>query len=121
MTSSNLNSLIAEDDEVISELISCDLQEYFGDQQTRIDEVYTVGQALERLKDNHYDVIISDYHFRDNKGDVIRASHPTTPFIFISGGLPQQIEINQVDTYSIDKPFKTKDLHTIIKRALKLH
>lgn len=112
--------LIAEDDSIINEMLTYDVQKYFGQDHCEVHSVFTTKEALEKISNNIYDFVISDYHLSDSKSDeVIKLTHKVKlPCICISG---DQIEKNQYtnEELCLEKPFRTKDLQRVIKLALK--
>ncbi len=115
--------LVAEDNELMMELLSTEVQEYL------ITVVITqASDGLEAMKlamSQSFDLIISDNVMPGMLGSAVlrelRAStgpNRDTPFVFCSGNISVD-EIKAVkDCYLLQKPFDMRKLHALLARLL---
>ena len=111
--------LIVEDEESIS-ILEKDLLEREGFQV----EIARDGvEGLERIKNNRYDAIISDFEMPKMKGDQLYLKVMTLSqeqakrIIFVSGNINKFIE--STGNRFLPKPFSTKALVKLVKDFIK--
>ena len=82
--------------------------------------------AIELLKTQHFQVVVSDLRMDDVSGldvlDLVRAQHPSTPMILITGYATVEVAREALAKGAFDfiaKPFRPQDLRAIIERALR--
>lgn len=115
----NLNILIIDDDEAIAELTSMLLEELEAKPKVSI----TPEDALELLRKEEFDLILSDFRFKDynaitflQKLDNLVANPPKA--IIITGLNPSKEEFDDLAKYSclgvLEKPLKINELENLI-------
>ncbi|MBI2486310.1 MAG: response regulator [Deltaproteobacteria bacterium] len=111
--------LIVEDDESIS-VLEKDLLEREGFQ---VEIARDGAEGLERIKNNRYDAIISDFEMPKMKGDQLYLKVMTLNqeqakrIIFVSGNINEFIE--STGNRFLPKPFSSKALVKLVKDFIK--
>jgi DNA-binding NtrC family response regulator len=115
--------LVVDDDK----LIRWSLKEIFSQEGYVVDAVATAEDALKQAKDITYELIFSDLEINDENGIEMlrkaRAFQPESKIIIISALTRQQIEpkLGNLNIFSIiEKPFKSEQIRSIVKKALDL-
>lgn len=118
-----LNILLIEDNGHDVELITSQLQGI--GREFSVTEVQTEGELRQALQTSPPDVIISDHGLPSFSGfralEIVRAAHPTLPFIFVSGSNDQGMVAQMYDAGATDYVFK-QDLHDLspaVREALR--
>ena len=110
--------LIADDELVMQDLMASAL-ETFG---YKIDVVKNGLEAMDRIKQISYDLIITDYVMPKMNGlELVRwvkSNHPTVPIIMVTGTTPAQENLKSEATACIIKPFKISEFQKVVKQAL---
>lgn len=112
--------LIVDDDKGIREL----LHEFFENEHLS-QTAATAEDALTRLNEQDYDVIITDLEMPGMSGEdllrFIRIYQPRTPVIFVTGAIERSraegLMAKGAFSYLL-KPFHIEDLEMIVNRAL---
>jgi len=92
-----------------------------------VDAASSVPEAIEKLSNEKFDAVVSDWNLPDRGGDVLlkrmrsRADFNRVPFIMVSGNTRTEDIIHAfmdlgVDAY-VTKPFKANDLYEKIVAA----
>jgi DNA-binding NtrC family response regulator len=126
MTNANTKILIVDDDPSALESLSLVTSKFFNN----IKQFSTVEDSINYLTENSVDLIISDYNLGLNKLSGLdfynhcQKLKPNTPFILISGRADEvQFEVIEGGVshprHMISKPFKIKDLTSIIDDLMK--
>ena len=111
--------LIVEDEESISSLEK-NLLEKEG---FRVEIARDGAEGLERIKNNRYDAIISDFEMPNMKGDQLYqnvmglSQEQAKRIIFVSGNINKFIE--STGNRFLPKPFSTKALVKLVKDFIK--
>ena len=111
--------LIVEDEESIS-VLEKNLLEKEGFQ---VEIARDGAEGLERIKNNPYDVIISDFEMPNMKGDqlylkvMMLNQEQAKRIIFVSGNINEFIE--STGNRFLPKPFSTKALVKLVKDLIK--
>jgi len=115
--------LVVDDDK----LIRWSLKEIFSQEGYTVDAVATAKDALKQAKNITYELIFSDLEINDENGiEMLRKARvlqPEAKIIIISALTRQQIEpkLGNLSILSIiEKPFKSEQIRTIVKKALDL-
>jgi DNA-binding NtrC family response regulator len=113
--------LISDDDEALCYL----LKEQLIEQGHQVDTVFDGKYAIEKVKRNHYDVVLLDLNMQLVAGEevlkFIRERYPTMPVIILSAEnqVSKAIECIKLGAYDyVPKPFNFDDLLITINRAL---
>lgn len=113
--------LVIEDEVAICELLECVLlaEGYF------VEIVHRGDEAVERLIDNPYDLILVDLTIPGTDSsqivDVAKTNHPNINYIFMSGYDISEIKNNfseDVAEHYISKPFRMVDISLLLKSIL---
>ncbi len=91
-----------------------------------VDTCESGTEALERLRERAYDVVVTDIRMGDIDGievlDAVRRMHPQTKTVLITGYATVELAREALAKGAYDfvaKPFQPKDLRAIIDRAVK--
>ena len=105
---SNKNFLIVEDDDISSEVTNIFLRRMSGKQKITTTIVETGEAAIEKVKENNFDLIIMDFHLPGMNGEEtsyeIKKINPNIPIISLTA-----------DTYTKLDKLKTGIADTIFK------
>lgn len=118
----NIRVLIIEDMAVDADLIQLELKR--GDVSAECTVVATLAEAYEKLSSNAYDVILADFAIPGSSGhDILRTCKqlsPTTPFIFVSGALGEDVAIDMLRDGADDYVLKHRMMRLVpaVRRAL---
>jgi DNA-binding NtrC family response regulator len=113
--------LIVEDDEDIRHLLA----DLFTDEGYRIDEASDGAEALVKMHQRHYDVVLSDYHMPRIDGgtllQVVRLFSPDCPVILTSCD-PEFTELSNNGHFHeafacLSKPFELEQLLRTVHEA----
>jgi DNA-binding NtrC family response regulator len=84
------------------------------------------AEAIMLLRTESFQVVVSDLRMDDVSGldvlDLVRAQHPSTPMILITGYATVEVAREALAKGAFDfiaKPFRPQDLRAIIERALR--
>lgn len=87
--------LLLEDNEADARMVSLSLRSEFS-----VTHVFTLGDALESLKEEEFDVIVSDLHVPDSEGLAtvhgLRKAAPELPVVVLSGESDEELAIESV-------------------------
>lgn len=115
--------LVVDDDK----LIRWSLKEIFSQEGYSVDTVATAKEALKQAKKITYELIFADLEISNESGIEMlknaKIHQPDARIIILSALTKQQIEprLGNLNIYSIiEKPFKSEQIRTIVKRALDL-
>lgn len=80
-------------------------------------------KAIELLKNNHYDLVLSDFYLEDTTGHEliksIRTFNASIPIIIATGNRELVADALECqNTFIIHKPFKARELTTLIKEVI---
>ena len=113
-----MRALILEDEKNIREILSIILEEF----DFEIDEAETLLEALEKLKENAYELLLVDLRLPDGSGmEVVRQvkrERPETEVVIITAFASTETvkEAFELGVYDyIEKPFKIEDLRLILR------
>ncbi len=113
-----MRALILEDEKNIREILSIILEEF----EFEIDEAGTISEALEKLKESSYDLLLVDLRLPDGSGmEIVRRvkrETPETEAIIITAFASTETikEAFELGVYDyIEKPFKLEDLRLILR------
>ena len=114
--------LIIDDDRVTLKAISTKLM---SEKNYECREVTTKEKALEAIKKETFDIIISDYSLPDGTGieilEAVKSFMYNVPFVMITASEQKQLiqlAINQGADDFLTKPFHMENLPTIIERNI---
>src|SRR6266545_281386 len=92
-----------------------------------VEEASNGNQAIERLTDNYFDVVLSDLKMGGSDGmDVLRttrALHPTTAVILMTafGSVNTAVEAMKIGAFDyVQKPFEIEEMEVKIEKALEV-
>jgi len=110
--------ILVVDDE---KLISWSVQKLLLRRGHTVEVCHRIADALDRIRQESFDLIISDYVMPDAKGDVliksVREKGDNTRFIIMSGAITAAaVEQLGADAY-IEKPFLMAELQRVIEKA----
>ncbi len=115
------NVLIVDDDEDMLEVISVGLER----EEYRVVTALTGEEALERLKEDSFDIAVLDINLPDTNGvkilEFIRESSPETKVVMITGYASVETAVSTLKAGAYDyikKPFKIDHLKAIIEKAI---
>jgi len=115
--------LIADDHDAIRRGLVRGLTEAGHD----VEEASNGNQAIERLTDNYFDVVLSDLKMGGSDGmDVLRttrALHPTTAVILMTafGTVNTAVEAMKIGAFDyVQKPFEIEEMEVKIEKALEV-
>ncbi len=115
--------LIADDHDAIRRGLVRGLTEAGHD----VEEASNGNQAIERLHDNYFDVVLSDLKMGGSDGmDVLRttrALHPTTAVILMTafGTVNTAVEAMKIGAFDyVQKPFEIEEMEVKIEKALEV-
>ncbi|TCK05168.1 sigma-54-dependent transcriptional regulator [Phorcysia thermohydrogeniphila] len=113
-----MRTLILEDEKNIREILSIVVEEF----DFEIDEAETLLEALEKLKENSYELLLVDLRLPDGSGmEVVRQvkrERPETEVVIITAFASTETvkEAFELGVYDyIEKPFKIEDLRLILR------
>ena len=125
--------LVVDDEEGIRDLV----QDGLAARGMVVHTVATAEEALDRLRQQAYDVVLCDLHLRDTPGalspqemqsglmEVARASTGHSPvFLYMTGGLVDDSTMQGLDNNHgrlIQKPFRVSDLVALLGTELEAH
>jgi DNA-binding NtrC family response regulator len=122
--SGELTKILVVDDD---KLIRWSLKEIFSQEGYSVDTVATAKEALKQAKKITYKLIFADLEISNESGIEMlknaKIHQPDARIIILSALTKQQIEprLGNLNIYSIiEKPFKSEQIRTIVKRALDL-
>jgi two-component system chemotaxis response regulator CheY len=117
--------LVAEDNELMLELLSDEVQEYLG--QALICQATDGLEAMRLAMTQSFDLVISDNVMPGMLGSAVlrevRASlgpNRDTPFIFCSGNFSADEVKGIRDCYLLQKPFDMRKLHALLARLFQI-
>ena len=113
-------SILCVDDEPHVVTLKCAILEAAGHQATPSTSAH---DAIEKLKRNHYDAIVTDWRLGDASGRaVVQAakSHAAMPVVVVSGYVAEAFQAAEplADLY-LEKPVNPEELVTIVNELLK--
>jgi Nif-specific regulatory protein len=115
--------LIADDHDAIRRGLKRGLSEAGHD----VEEASNGNQAIERLHDSYFDVVLSDLKMGGSDGmDVLRttrAMHPTTAVILMTafGTVNTAVEAMKIGAFDyVQKPFEIEEMEVKIEKALEM-
>ncbi|MBI4843230.1 MAG: response regulator [Nitrospirae bacterium] len=118
--SNNKKILVAEDEE----LIGWSLRKFFESDGYRVDMVHSGIDALNRIRNNEYDIVVTDLFMPGMSGmevlSKMKQDGITTPVIVTSAYFSEKIMSDVLDGGAfrcINKPFKLEDVLVAIKDA----
>ena len=112
--------LVVEDDEEIQDLYAYYLEEL----GFKVDVAKDGEDAIEKSKNNSYDLAIIDYRLPGINGNIVAAElgekNPATHILFITGSydLVQHLSSKNSKYYVLLKPVKVDEIIKAIKRTL---
>jgi DNA-binding NtrC family response regulator len=116
------NILVIDDDK----LIRWSLKEIFSQDGHNIDLAEIPDEALKLTNQGSYDLIFADFELGEEGGikmiREIRKNQPDSKIVILSAVLKNRIEQNtkDLDIFSIvEKPFKSNELRSITREALR--
>lgn len=122
LTGKKMNILVVDDEELICWSLKRSIEKYAGHS---VSCVYTGGEALQKLNESQYDVIITDLKLPDINGTEIvkkiKEMNVDTPVIVVSAYLSQNMPngIQDEDVFRlINKPFQIEDVLTGVNDAV---
>jgi DNA-binding NtrC family response regulator len=122
--SGELTKILVVDDD---KLIRWSLKEIFSQEGYSVDTVATVNDALRQAKKIPYELIFADLEISDESGiEMLKNAivfQPDAKIIILSALSEQQIEprLGNLNIFSIiEKPFKSEQIRSIVKKALDL-
>jgi DNA-binding NtrC family response regulator len=117
----DIRILIVEDEALMSNLLGS----FFAEQHFRSDACTSGEEALVRLENEHYDLVLSDINLPEMSGlallERIRAERPDLAVIVMTafGSISSAVEAMKLGAENyISKPFQLDELLIIVKRAL---
>jgi Nif-specific regulatory protein len=115
--------LIAEDHEPLRR----GLVRALRDAGHEVEEASNGNEAIERLTDNYFDVVLSDLRMGGSDGmDVLRTTrslHPTTAVIMMTafGSVTTAVEAMKIGAFDyVQKPFEIEEMEVKIEKALEV-
>ena len=116
----NLKVMLVDDEEIVCKRLKTALEKY----GYSVDVFQSGAQAVERLEENRYDIVVTDIRMEEVDGlDVlkaVRASSPKTKIIMITGYATAEVarEAQAKGAFAvIAKPFRPKDLRSLLEKA----
>jgi signal transduction histidine kinase len=116
-----ISVLVVDDEEMLREI----LEEMLNDLGAKVTLAKTGQEALELIKKNKYDIVISDiqmpyYSGRDLLHD-LRENEllDETKFVFITGGVQRMDDIAKICDGIIHKPFVRKDIFEALNKLIR--
>jgi CheY-like chemotaxis protein len=113
--------LVMDDERIVHESVQRILEE----EGYRVDSAYQVDQALEMLRRESYDLLLSDYMMPDRNGmDAVRAvaqDHPNTGVVVFTGYATVDTAIQSMKMGTLDylpKPFTPDELLSVVRNGL---
>ncbi len=113
-------NILCVDDEPNIVKLKCAILEAAGHQVT---SATSADEAIEKLRRNSYDAIVTDWRLGDGNGRAIvqeAKTHPGTPVIVVSGYVSEAFQAAEplADLY-LEKPVDPGELVTIVNELLK--
>ena len=116
----NLKVMLVDDEEIVCKRLKTALEKY-----GYVVDVFQSGvPAIEKLKEEQYDIVVTDIRMDDADGlDVLaaaRKSSPRTMIIMITGYATAEVarEAQVKGAFAfIAKPFRPKELHSLLEKA----
>jgi DNA-binding response OmpR family regulator len=113
-------NILCVDDEPNIVKLKCAILEAAGHQVT---SVTSADEAIEKLRQNRYDAIVTDWRLGDSNGRAIvqeAKTNPGTPVIVVSGYVSEAFQAAEplADIY-LEKPVDPGELVTIVNELLK--
>jgi DNA-binding NtrC family response regulator len=112
--------IVIDDEEIVGKRLKPALEKH-GDVVEIFDDS---GKALERLKEQHFDIVITDIRMEGIDGlevlEYVTNHSPKTKVIMITGYATVEVAREAMAKGAFDfiaKPFKPNDLKAIIKKA----
>jgi DNA-binding NtrC family response regulator len=113
--------LIVDDEEIV--LKSC--LRILDDQSFELETVNNGSEALRRIEENHYDIVILDIMMPEIDGlkvlQWVKESHPDIDVIMITGLSQVDVAVRAMKFGAFDylpKPFEPEELKLVVERAL---
>jgi DNA-binding NtrC family response regulator len=113
--------LVVDDDLAMREMLAC----LFMERGFKVQQAASADEALERLRDVEYDVVLSDIKMPGRSGiemvGEIRQMRPETPVVLMTafGSIDSVIESMRAGAFDyITKPFETESVMLTIDRAI---
>lgn len=112
--------ILCVDDEPHVVTLKCAILEAAGHEATASTSAH---DALEKLKHNHYDAIVTDWRLGDASGRAIvqaAKNHAAMPVVVVSGYVAEAFQAAEplADLY-LEKPVNPEELVTIVNELLK--
>jgi CheY-like chemotaxis protein len=112
--------ILCVDDEPTVVTLKCRILEAAGHTVTAATSAH---EAIERLANNAYDAVVTDWRLGDNVGRAVveaAKSHSTTPVVVVSGYVSEAFQAAEplADLY-LEKPVNPEELVTIVNELLK--
>jgi DNA-binding response OmpR family regulator len=113
-------NILCVDDEPNIVKLKCAILEAAGH---RVTSVTSADEAIEKLRQNRYDAIVTDWRLGDSNGRAIvqeAKTNPGTPVIVVSGYVSEAFQAAEplADIY-LEKPVDPGELVTIVNELLK--
>ncbi len=115
-----MKAFVLEDEKSLREILSIILSE-FG---YEIDEAETLKEGVEKVEENHYDLILADLRLPDGSGmelvRKVKREKPETEVIIITAFASTETikEAFELGVYDyVEKPFKLEDLKLILRNV----
>lgn len=115
--------LIIDDDNTLLKFFKIHLNKLYP----KIIVADSAKMALQKIKDNKIDVVITDYRMPKVNGldliQKIKKSHPTLPALMVTGALLSNEETADIHKFCdgmLRKPFTVEDLHSLIESGFTL-
>ncbi|HEV2114016.1 MAG TPA: response regulator [Terriglobales bacterium] len=112
--------ILCVDDEPHVVTLKCAILEAAGHQATAST---SARDAIEKIKRNHYDAIVTDWRLGDNSGRAVveaAKNHTAMPVVVVSGYVTEAFQAAEplADLY-LEKPVNPEELVTIVNELLK--
>jgi len=114
--------LVLDDEKIVCER----LHSYLEDKGVEVESFSDSSQAIERIEEKHFDVVITDLKMAGYTGldvlNIIKQKRPVTKGILITayGDLEKFHEAKALDVFEIiHKPFQMSDIYKKVKKAAK--
>jgi len=112
--------ILCVDDEPNIVTLKCEILEAAGHQVTPATSAH---EAIEKLKLNSYDAVVTDWRLGDSNGRaIVQAAkmHSTMPVVVVSGYVAEAFQAAEplADLY-LEKPVNPEELVTIVNELLK--
>ncbi len=117
----NFRIMVIDDEKIVGDMAKMTLQQ----EGYEVETFLNAAPALERLKEEKFDVVITDYKMKGIDGmevlKTVKSLYPETKVIMITAfaNLDAAIEALRADVHDFfPKPVKIKELKASIQRAL---